>query len=272
MRCEPPAGAGRATCAGATSPTGASSVHCTCCSWRRGQSARLTRRCAVTSSCVNSTPNGAPGRPDPRAEAPRLHVVRASNCMMLEVSVTSPLSADSASRGKAGAPRRVEGNRRTPCPGNVRPGRRLAVQAGGGRIGPGRADPPPVPGPGHSGRGIGCRLGSGRPAGRAAALHHGAHRRARGPRLCRPSPGGHGSAPSGTAPDAGGNQHPGPGRRCRGRVPDRHRRPPARQGGGHGPALARALGPGHGRVAPGPAPGRRRDHRGTAPTPRRTHR
>jgi DNA-binding MarR family transcriptional regulator len=36
-------------------------------------------------------------------DGPRLHVVRASNCMMLEVSVTSPLSADAASPGKDGA-------------------------------------------------------------------------------------------------------------------------------------------------------------------------
>ena len=272
MRCGPPAGAARAMCAGATSPTAASSAHCTCCSWRRGPSARSTRRCAATSSCANSTPNGAPGSPDRAPDGPRLHVVRASNCMMLEVSVTSPLSADAASRGKAGPPRRVEGERRTPRPGDLRPGRRLAVQAGGGRIGPGRADPPPVPGPRHSGRGLRRRLGSGRPAGRAPALHHGPHRRARGPRLCRPSPGGHGPAAGGTATDAGGNQHAGPGRRRRGRVPDRHRRPPAGQGGGDGPALARAVGTGDGRVPPGPTPGRRHVRRAAAPTRRRAQR
>ena len=94
-RCGPPAGAARATCAGATSPTAASSGRCTTCSWPPAPSARWTRSSAATSSCASSTPNGAPGSPEarpgpsPRGRVP-LHVVRVSNCMMVEVSVTSP--------------------------------------------------------------------------------------------------------------------------------------------------------------------------------------
>ena len=130
---------------------------------------------------------------------------------MVEVSVTSPPSADAAPRRKSRRPRRVQGDRRTPGPGDLRPGRGLAVQAGRGGVGPGGADPAPVPGAGDPGRGLRGRLGSGRPPGRAAALHHRPDRRPGGPRPGRPPPGGRRPAPGGAAPDAGGRPAPWPG-------------------------------------------------------------
>ena len=88
----------------------------TCSSWRRGRSARSTRSSAATSSCASSTPNGAPGSPERRLprRGPGVgppHVVRVSNCMMVEVSVTSPPSADAASGRQGRCPRQLENDR-----------------------------------------------------------------------------------------------------------------------------------------------------------------
>ena len=59
MPCGLPAGAARATCAGATSRTGDSCGRSTRCAKRRGRSARSTRSSAATFSCASSTPSGA---------------------------------------------------------------------------------------------------------------------------------------------------------------------------------------------------------------------
>ena len=111
-----------------------------------------------------------------------------------------------------------------PEPGVLRPGRRLALQAG--RAGPdrGRAVPPPVPGPRTAGRRGLDPLGPGRPPDGAAPHRHRRGRRARaaGPRATHP--GRSRQAQRHPHPHHQGPAPPGQGQRGGRRPPDRHRR------------------------------------------------
>ena len=92
---------------------------------------------------------------------------------MVEVSVTSPpRPRRRVPEGRRRSPSRSQGGAARPRPGDVRPRRGLALQAGRGGAGHGRPDAAPVPGARDPGRGIRGRLGAGRPAGRAAPVHH----------------------------------------------------------------------------------------------------
>ena len=185
--------------------------------------------------------------------------------MMVEVSVTSPPTTGArpegrAAKGRAAAPRAgdLRPRSRPGCPSGSRwPSatvdltlpqfRVLGILAEGSSAASGLAD----------------RLAVRRPS------HHGDRGRPRRPRSGRPAPGGERPATGRAAPDRrrASTSWPTPTRPSTPYLAS-HGRPPARQGGGDGAALARAVGPGHGGVAerrPGRRTGRAADEQDRRP-------